>query len=1645
MMRGVRARLVILGVALSAVLAVNPAAAQVVRNFTPRYNTNDNGDITMIGNTVMSCPGNGQCPNGRNGTGNSLNDNDFNMTYVDVDGDASTFSSSSATLTLPAGATVLWAGLYWQGDSNNGARNTVRFRTPATAYQTLTASRLDVSGTVYQGFIDVTALVQSAGSGTYWTANVYSTNNTANVFAGWGMVAVYRLASAPPRNLVVFDGFALVQTGNTVSFGVSGFITPPAGPVNTRLGVITGEGDLGFTGDSFLLNGTTLSDAQNPADNFFNSSISQYGVSFTAKNPNYLNQYGWDVDLVSANGVLPNNATTATITLSSTNDTFYPGMVSFATDLYSPVLSGNGFQKTVNDLNGGSVRPGDVLEYTLTFRNTGNDGAINVVARDTLPANTTYVPGSLVVVSGANTGAKSDAAGDDQAEYDAANRRVVFRIGTGATAAAGGSLVPTAASSVRFRATVNSPTKTGTTVANQANVAFNASQLGTALTSESDGDTVTAGVQPTAVTVTAARIQGTVFEDVNYGGGLGRSLAGSAGVARPGTRVELYSSAGAYLEADTTNASGLYTIDGYAAGSYQVRVVHATVTSSRTGATSALRGVQTYRTDAGSGAAVAVTDRVGGEIPALADAAANTTNAALATLTTATTTAESVSPVTLGNADLTGVDFGFNFDTITNANDTGAGSLRSFITNADALANTGLAQTGLTAGVETSVFMVSDGLAHPGLRAGLPNLLTGTVVAITAASALPAITDAFTRIDGGTQTTNVRDANTAILGTGGTVGVDALALPTLAGPEVELRGSNAVGIGLDVQATDVTITRLAIRGFGSTAGSDASADIRVGAGGARATIVSCAIGTSATSFADPGAGARSGGDHVRVLGGDDGSVQNCLIGFGAGSGVALTAASDRWSVTGCEIRGNAIGNPTRDGVSVEASASATVRGDLVYGSEGCGVDTRTSNGSNTIQDCTVTRNGVGAAAGAETPGIRLGSTGNLVDHDVITVNYGAGVLVVPTSNTNTITRNSIADNGTIVNNGGGAATGELGIDLLATGQDETRGTSPYVTLNDVGDVDTGADGLLNDPVISTAVLSNGTFTFSGWARPGSTIELYVAAPDPSGFGEGQTWVGTFVEGSASDLDALAGAYSGVINGLNQGSDATNRFRFSMAAPAGVSPGVRLTATATQTGNTSEFSGLVTVTTGVTVSGTVYLDSNHSGARETGENGIGVNTWVKLVPVASPGSAQDVAAVNSATGAYSFTAVNAAQYTLVLDNNNTTTDVTPTNPAGFVSTQSAGGFRLATIGATDLAGQDFGLFSGSRLDGTVFRDDGAGGGIANDGTRQSGETGISGVRLRVSNAACANGVCDSTVTDGAGHYTLWPTAVTGTHAVTVTEVNPAGWLSTGGNPGTTGGAYTRATDALGYTPVNGATYTGADFGDVPPNQFAAAGVKTGVPGGSVGYAHTFVAGSAGTVSFSAIESPTPVVPGWAVVLYRDLNCNGVVDPGETPVNAPLAVGSGQTVCLVLEHRIPAAARTGDAELVTLGASMSYTNAAPALVSAVSLDDRTTVISAGSLELVKTVSLATAKPGDVLTYTITYRNLGAQPLSAILIRDATPAYTVFVSANCGALGGGLGGCGVTTQPANGATGNVTWSLAGSLLPGASGSVTFQVRVQ
>jgi uncharacterized repeat protein (TIGR01451 family) len=255
-----------------------------------------------------------------------------------------------------------------------------------------------------------------------------------------------------------------------------------------------------------------------------------------------------------------------------------------------------------------------------------------------------------------------------------------------------------------------------------------------------------------------------------------------------------------------------------------------------------------------------------------------------------------------------------------------------------------------------------------------------------------------------------------------------------------------------------------------------------------------------------------------------------------------------------------------------------------------------------------------------------------------------------------------------------------------------------------------------------------------------------------------------------------------------------------------------------------------------------------------------------------------------------------------------------------------------------------------------------------------------------------------------------------------------------------------TDLVAFTPAAGSLYSGVEFGDVPPNVFAPGGAANVGAGAAAVYAHRFTAGSAGSVALSSAQVATPAIPGWTVDLVRDTNCNGAIDAGEPLVSAPIVVTAGQGVCLVARHASPAGAPAGANAQATLTAAFTYTNASPALSGSTALVDLTTVLGGGGgLTLSKSVDLSTARPGDTLTYTITYANLGSTSLTAIVIQDATPSFTVFTAAACGTLGSGLSGCAVTTQPTVGAAGAVKWTLSGGLAPGATGTVSYQVRVQ
>ena len=490
---------------LAALLAVaaSPAAA-AERDFSLRYSTNVNGQIAIVGNTGMQCPLgtvdpllNSGCSAARDGTG-TRNNNSFDMQWLDADSDPATFQSSSATLTLPAGGRVLFAGLYWTGIQKKGevikgangfvgvpqnppnaaAIGTVKLKAPgAAAYATITASQVDTApiavASGFGAFADVTAVVASSGSGSYTVADI-QTGTGGNTAAGWSLVVAYADADEPLRNLSVFDGLRVVTGQQTVSIPLAGFKTPSSGPVRTAIGVVAAEGDAGATGDYLTLNDTVLTDALHPPNNTENSTIAHFGSHFTAKTPDWRNQLGYDSSLFTADGILGNGATSAMFRAKTNGDTYAPQAISFATELFSPNVT---LTKTVTEIDGDS-EPGATLEYVITATNNGSSDALDVELVDPVPGGTTFKSSFTPTASNGNV------------TTTVVNGAIVARLGTGASATAGGTLAANGGTaSVTFRVDIDADRPLGEVIDNVATLEFTAPDLGLPISTVASAET----------------------------------------------------------------------------------------------------------------------------------------------------------------------------------------------------------------------------------------------------------------------------------------------------------------------------------------------------------------------------------------------------------------------------------------------------------------------------------------------------------------------------------------------------------------------------------------------------------------------------------------------------------------------------------------------------------------------------------------------------------------------------------------------------------------------------------------------------------------------------------------------------------------------------------------------------------------------------------------------------------------------------------------------------------------------------------------------------------------------------------------------------------------------------------------------------
>ena len=418
----------------------NSADAQVVKAFAQRssiYSPSKliysiQGDYEMLGNTNLTV----------DPYGNFTNNSNNNMVYVDIDGDPNTFNSSSADLELstengavPQCSNIIYAGLYWTGRASTSAspeeftvtkggvtktfnKRKVQFKGPGAAgYTEFVANPGNIYypngsyGNMYSAYTEITDYVNTHGVGEYTLADmalVEGNGGTTGYYGGWGMIVVYENSVMKWRDITVFDGHAYVQGNATVNYElpVSGFQTAQSGPINMKLGLMAGEGDVGISGDYFQIrnwqdnNWITLNHAGNSTSNFFNSSVETGG---NPRNPSLQNNTGLDISSFNINNpgntVITNGQTSTRFRYGSTQDTYVIFCMAMAVDAYIPDVEAIVSTEFINGVPVGSgsisALPGELIDYTLEIKNKGTEAIDNALITIPIPYTTSFVPASI--------------------------------------------------------------------------------------------------------------------------------------------------------------------------------------------------------------------------------------------------------------------------------------------------------------------------------------------------------------------------------------------------------------------------------------------------------------------------------------------------------------------------------------------------------------------------------------------------------------------------------------------------------------------------------------------------------------------------------------------------------------------------------------------------------------------------------------------------------------------------------------------------------------------------------------------------------------------------------------------------------------------------------------------------------------------------------------------------------------------------------------------------------------------------------------------------------------------------------------------------------------------------------------------------
>lgn len=235
-----------------------------------------------------------------------------------------------------------------------------------------------------------------------------------------------------------------------------------------------------------------------------------------------------------------------------------------------------------------------------------------------------------------------------------------------------------------------------------------------------------------------------------------------------------------------------------------------------------------------------------------------------------------------------------------------------------------------------------------------------------------------------------------------------------------------------------------------------------------------------------------------------------------------------------------------------------------------------------------------------------------------------------------------------------------------------------------------------------------------------------------------------------------------------------------------------------------------------------------------------------------------------------------------------------------------------------------------------------------------------------------------------------------------------------------------------------------------------------PGGSVVYAHTLtnngsVTEPAGTITLGTAESNGL----WGSQIFTDVNGNGVLDGGDTPITGPAdvpALAPGASLAILVRVNAPPGAAVGTINTTTVTATPSAVVNGTGPSAPDSAVDTTSVVS-GNLTLQKEQALdatcdgvadgaygagsLSALPGTCILYRITATNAGTSDITALIVSDATPTETT-QSTPTSLVPGGSGN---VSEPGVGGTGTIQVDVGavGPLTPGSTVVIGFGVQIE